>query len=126
MTFSTLRIIVSCCFSLCLHILIVFSLLLSIVSQLTQTTHSKIWPMVSLLCTIFRIIGGKSQALLAFSFYSNGIKLLSYKKSKAPDVMHCLHGIRAISTQWVVLGHSYMMYMRLPARNSIQYLMVCF
>lgn len=48
----------------------------------------------------------KSQSFLAFSVYSNGKKVLSYKKSKDPDTMQCLHGIRAISTQWVVIGHT--------------------
>lgn len=81
---------------------------------------------VRLTCvTSFQLIaiftGEKSEALLAFSFYTNGMKLLSYKQSKSPDMMHCLHGIRAISTQWVVLGHSYMMYMKLPARNMAEY-----
>ncbi|XP_031627930.1 nose resistant to fluoxetine protein 6-like [Contarinia nasturtii] len=61
----------------------------------------------------------KSQALLTFSFYSNGLKLLSYKKTKSPDMMHCLHGIRVISTQWVVLGHTFIMYVLLPIRNKL-------
>lgn len=61
--------------------------------------------------------GDKSQALLAFSFYSNGMKLLSYKKSRSPDVIQCLHGIRVISTQWVVLGHTFMTYLKLPVQN---------
>ncbi|XP_055304070.1 nose resistant to fluoxetine protein 6-like isoform X2 [Sitodiplosis mosellana] len=63
----------------------------------------------------------KSQALLAFSFYTNGMKLFSYKKTKSPDMMHCVHGIRAISTQWVVLGHTYLMYLLLPIRNMADY-----
>lgn len=59
----------------------------------------------------------KSQIFLAFSVYSNGKKVLSYKKSKAPDTMHCLHGIRAISTQWVVIAHTFVIYAMTPLRN---------
>ncbi|XP_031639007.1 nose resistant to fluoxetine protein 6-like [Contarinia nasturtii] len=73
-----------------------------------------------IICTLTNRV--KTQALLIFSFYSNGMKLLSYKKSKSPDMMHCLHGIRAISTQWVVLGHTFMMFAVLPARNKIDLL----
>lgn len=50
------------------------------------------------------ISGKKSQTYLAFSAYTNGKQLLSYKKSKSPDQMGCLHGIRVLSTLWVVLG----------------------
>lgn len=63
------------------------------------------------------ILGNKVQVLLAFSFYTNGMKLLSYKKSTSPEVMNCVHGIRVITTQWVVVGHTYVMYALLPTRN---------
>lgn len=45
------------------------------------------------------------------------MKLLAYKDVKSADVMQCLHGIRAISTQWVVLGHTFMFYSMLPVQN---------
>lgn len=61
----------------------------------------------------------KSQALLAFSFYTNGTKLLSYKRNRSADTMDCLNGIRAISTQWVVMGHSFLMFMMLPITNTL-------
>lgn len=51
-------------------------------------------------------IDDKTPSFLAFSIYTNGQKVLSYKKSKSTDTMHCLNGIRVISTQWVVIGHS--------------------
>lgn len=65
--------------------------------------------------------GTKTQVMLAFSIYTNGMKLLSYEKTKSTDMMDCIHGIRAISTQWVVLGHSFMMFLLLPTRNKIEF-----
>lgn len=37
--------------------------------------------------------------------------------------MDCVHGIRALSTQWVLLGHTYMMYLFMPTRNSLGFMM---
>lgn len=45
------------------------------------------------------------------------MKLLSYRKAKTSETMECLHGIRAISTQWIVLGHSFAIYSMLPVQN---------
>lgn len=44
--------------------------------------------------------------------------MLSYEKSKSTDMMDCIHGIRVISTQWVVLGHTFLMYVMFPIRNK--------
>lgn len=60
----------------------------------------------------------KSEVCLAFSFYTNGRKLLSYKKSKSPDAIDCVNGIRVLTTQWVVIGHVFIMYVFLPTRNK--------
>ena len=43
--------------------------------------------------------------LLSFSLLNNVHKLLSTKK--APDSIPCLHGIRVLSTTWIVLAHTY-------------------
>jgi Nose resistant-to-fluoxetine protein, N-terminal domain len=43
--------------------------------------------------------------LLSFSLLINVRKLLSTKK--APDSIPCLHGIRVLSTTWIVLAHTY-------------------
>lgn len=59
--------------------------------------------------------------LLAFSVYTNGVKLLSYEKSKSEDVMQCLHGIRVISTMWVTLWHTFSMYLVLPSQNNVYF-----
>lgn len=61
--------------------------------------------------------GERYSLFLAFSFYTNGKKILSYTANKSDDTLHCLHGIRVISTQWVVLGHAYLFYAFLPIRN---------
>lgn len=62
--------------------------------------------------------GEKSQALLVFSIYKNGMKLASIQESKSPNAMSCLNGVRAISTQWIVLGHTFLMYLWLPVQNK--------
>ncbi|XP_031635113.1 nose resistant to fluoxetine protein 6-like [Contarinia nasturtii] len=59
----------------------------------------------------------KSPILLAFSFYTNGLKLFSCKTNTTSNTMDCIHGIRAISAQWVVLGHVVMCYLMLPIQN---------
>lgn len=79
----------------------------------------------SWLLLLWRISGDKSLAFVAFSIYSNGMKLFAYKKAKSPGMMHCLHGIRVISTQWVVLTHTYFIHMMLPMRNKSFLLTVC-
>lgn len=45
--------------------------------------------------------------LMAFSVYTNGKKLFSVEKSKSPNVIHCINGIRSITLMWVMIGHSY-------------------
>lgn len=40
--------------------------------------------------------------------------------------MHCLHGIRVISTAWVVLGHTHLSYVMAPFRNMSYALTVSF
>lgn len=36
--------------------------------------------------------------------------------------MSCVHGIRVISTQWVVLGHTYVMHMAMPTVNVFKFM----
>lgn len=62
-------------------------------------------------------LGQRIPLFLAFSFYTNGKKLLAYKETKSDDTLHCLHGIRVITTQWIVLGHSYLLYALMPIQN---------
>ncbi|XP_050389477.1 nose resistant to fluoxetine protein 6 isoform X2 [Patella vulgata] len=44
------------------------------------------------------------KALLSFSAYSNGLKILSTKQPKGS--LQCIHGIRFFSMTWVILGHT--------------------
>lgn len=69
-----------------------------------------------------RLLVPKRQLFMVFSVYTNGRSLLSCKKSTSKDVMHCVHGIRVISTQWVVLGHTYVLYMTMPTANTFQFM----
>ncbi|RUS88830.1 hypothetical protein EGW08_003375 [Elysia chlorotica] len=45
------------------------------------------------------------RALLCFSVYTNGAKVLS--TSTGPGSIDCIHGIRFLSMSWVVLGHCF-------------------
>lgn len=60
----------------------------------------------------------KSQALSVFSVYSNAKSLLSYEPEKSPNVIQCLHGLRALGAQWVVYGHTLELIYALPIRNG--------
>jgi len=54
--------------------------------------------------TVVYISGTFGKFLLCFSFYTNGVKLLSATKSS--ESLGCVHGIRFISMTWVILGHT--------------------
>lgn len=57
------------------------------------------------------------QYLMAFSLYTNTKKWMSTRKSA--DDMGCIHGIRFLSTAWVVLGHTYFAFISGPIWNYI-------
>lgn len=56
---------------------------------------------------------------LAFSVYTNGMKLFSYKKRRTGDTIPCLQGIRAISAIWIVLSHTFLLSISAPLLNKI-------
>jgi hypothetical protein len=47
-----------------------------------------------------------ARALHCFSAINNGRKLLS-TKSSGSDNLSCVHGIRFLSTTWVIMGHTW-------------------
>ncbi|KAL3271385.1 hypothetical protein HHI36_021869 [Cryptolaemus montrouzieri] len=67
--------------------------------------------LITILSTIYEIVidykemEAKHEALIAFSMYSNGKKLI--RSSKNQDQLLCLNGLKALSMGWVVLGHTY-------------------
>lgn len=71
------------------------------------------------LITMWMTIGEKTEMLLAFSFYTNGRRLFCCKESSSSDVLSCLHGIRVITTLWIVLGHTFLIFVMLPNQNLI-------
>lgn len=50
--------------------------------------------------------------LKPFSIYTNGKNLINITEDSSPDAINCLHGIRTISTFWIMLCHCY--YLRSP------------
>lgn len=50
--------------------------------------------------------GRPMKCLLAFSAYTNGLKLVNMKPSSEHE-LGCIHGIRLLSMSWVLLGHSF-------------------
>ena len=57
------------------------------------------------------------QYLLAFSLYTNIRKWLNTKSSG--DDLGCVHGIRFLSTAWVILAHTYYMVTFVPVWNMV-------
>ena len=60
--------------------------------------------------------------LHCFSAFTNGRKILSMKRSKNSTTnLSCVHGIRVLSTCWVVMGHTWVIG---AASNSVNPKMV--
>lgn len=64
-------------------------------------------------------LGNRREILLIFSWYRNGKRLLSTKCSSS--MLDCLHGIRFISINWVVMGHSFSSIFRDPGINILSF-----
>ena len=56
--------------------------------------------------------------LHCFSALNNGRKLLSTKTGSGN--LGCIHGIRVLSTFWVVMGHSFLFWVKIPGPNSFK------
>lgn len=46
-----------------------------------------------------------SKLLSSFSFYTNGHQLFDIQKDKSASSINSMHGVRALSVLWVVMGH---------------------
>lgn len=51
------------------------------------------------------IPGTAENILLAFSLYTNGVKILNTQQ--AAGTLGAVNGIRVLSMGWVILGHTY-------------------
>ena len=58
---------------------------------------------VAMLCLCF--LGKIERALLSFSVYTNGVKILS--TNQAAGSLGAVNGIRFLSMAWIILGHTY-------------------
>ncbi|XP_021937403.1 O-acyltransferase like protein-like isoform X2 [Zootermopsis nevadensis] len=59
----------------------------------------------------------RRESLVVFSWYTNGKRLLNTDHSD--NTLHCLHGIRFLTINWVVLGHAYVTEMFSPIVNLL-------
>ncbi|XP_074654856.1 nose resistant to fluoxetine protein 6-like isoform X2 [Tubulanus polymorphus] len=58
--------------------------------------------------------------ILAFSAYSNLLKLVSLESSS--ETINCLHGIRFITMFWIILGHTFYSYfLFVPSENFVEF-----
>lgn len=55
--------------------------------------------------SFFEFKGTPSKVLLAFSAYTNGLKLLN--THQGADTLCAINGLRLFSITWIVLGHTY-------------------
>lgn len=72
----------------------------------------------------FSISDNKCQPLLMFSILTNGKKIFTCENVQSPNVIQCLHGIRSLTTLYVIAGHSGVVPIMFPTRNLAEYLEV--
>lgn len=67
--------------------------------------------------TFCSITETKNDVLIAFSVYTNSSKILASERSRSPNVLNCLHGIRALSTLWILYCHTHTLLAIAPITN---------
>ena len=55
--------------------------------------------------------------MLVFSIGANARRLFSCEMPLSTNVIHCLNGIRVLSTIWIMVEHTAIMYLYLPVQN---------
>ncbi|XP_077296659.1 nose resistant to fluoxetine protein 6-like [Arctopsyche grandis] len=55
--------------------------------------------------------------LISFSIWTNTSKLFTINKNNSKS-LKCLHGLRALSLMWVIIGHRYINYLMIPITNG--------
>ncbi|KAG5670208.1 hypothetical protein PVAND_000486 [Polypedilum vanderplanki] len=48
-----------------------------------------------------------NKLFISFSIYTNGAKLFDVTKIKTKSSLNCLHGLKALSILWIILGHRF-------------------
>lgn len=61
--------------------------------------------------------GIPNKLFIAFSVYTNGKILFDINKSKSPNTINCLLGLRAISVLWIMFGHRFTNTQGFPLTN---------
>ncbi|XP_044271288.1 nose resistant to fluoxetine protein 6-like [Tribolium madens] len=74
---------------------------------------------VSLISTILDAVMSKNSLISAFSITSNYQKIVSRRR---PNDLDCIHGLRFLSTCYVIIGHRYLMAMFSPVINGLEIL----
>ena len=57
--------------------------------------------------------------IISFSIYTNGKLLFDVTRSKSPDSINCLHGLRALSVFWIIFGHRFNYQRYYPVTNGV-------
>ena len=69
----------------------------------------------------FLIEGNKYQPFIIFSMYTNGQKLFSCTQPRpSSGTIPCIEGIRVLSMAWIVCFHNYLIYKKIPLRESVK------
>lgn len=60
----------------------------------------------------------KHEILIAFSVYTNSMKIMACSRAKSSNEISCLHGLRSLSMFWVLTSHLYDQHFFMPMANG--------